>query len=71
MKKRTSGLLALLLLNVWCLKTNAQASCPFQIVNTRSCDVAMLYEVSDCAPGNPSIICNQNYVLFLLEEVLL
>jgi hypothetical protein len=41
----------------------SQALCPFTITNMRNCDIAVLYEVSDCDPLNPSIICNNTYLV--------
>jgi hypothetical protein len=40
----------------------SQMSCPFTITNNRNCDIAVLYEVSDCLPS-PSIICNNTYLV--------
>jgi hypothetical protein len=41
--------------------TNAQ----FSITNGRSCDIAVLYEVSDCMPPptGPNILCNKTYLV--------
>lgn len=64
MKKRIQILLGFIAMFVFTQVAKAQASAPFTIVNHRTCDIIVSFEVSDCIGNNPMCVYSSSSPTF-------